>query len=158
MASGLPKDLAMIGASANARFRPWQLSCPKPPSGFSPWRMKTIVSTAFSVCPALPPTRGIDHDKAATTAVLTSTLKVKLRIKLVNSGRSLSVQLRDYNSRPLSAPDTARFRTALLASCAGSPIYPTARRRLSGVSSIEPIICPECSTHNRKITLLSSSR
>ena len=159
MASGLPKDLAMIGASANARFRPWQLSCPKPPSGFSPWRMKTIVSTAFSVCPASPPKSGTGHNKAETTAVLTSTLKVKLRIKLVNSGRSLSVQLRDYNSRPLSAPDTARFRTAL--SCAlraGSPVYPTARRRLSGVSSIEPIICPECSTHNRKITLLSSSR
>ena len=116
MASGLPKDLAMIGASANARFRPWQLSCPKPPSGFSPWRMKTIVSTAFSVCPASPPKSGTGHNKAETTAVLTSTLKVKLRIKLVNSGRSPSVQLRDYNSRPLSAPDTARFRTAL--SCA----------------------------------------
>ena len=84
MASGLPKDLAMIGASANARFRPWQFSCPKPPSGFSPWRMKTIVSTAFSVCPALPPKSGTDHNKAETTAVLTSTLKVKLRIKLVN--------------------------------------------------------------------------
>ena len=78
MASGLPKDLAMIGASANARFRPWQLSCPKPPSGFSPWRMNTIVSTAFSLCPAVPPTSGTHHDKAATTAVLASTLKVKL--------------------------------------------------------------------------------
>jgi MFS family permease len=94
----------------------WGLPSVQPPSGFSPWRMKTIVSTAFSVCPASPPKRGTGHNKAETTAVLTSTLKVKLRIKLVNSGRSLSVQLRDYNSRPLSAPYTARFRTAL--SCA----------------------------------------
>ena len=76
MASGLPKDLAMIGASANARFRPWQLSCPKPPSGFSPSRIKTIVSTACSVGPALPPMSGTDHNKATTTAVLANTLKL----------------------------------------------------------------------------------
>src|SRR6476660_544936 len=127
MASGLPKDLAMIGASANARFRPWQFSCPKPPSGFSPWRMKTIVSTAFSVCPALPPTRGIDHDKAATTAVLTSTLKVKLLIKLVDfSAEHLASNCATIIRGPWAHPIRHDYALVFLARCAGSPIYPTA--------------------------------
>ena len=64
MASGLPKDLAMIGASANARFRPWQLAV-RTPSGFSPWRMKTIVSTETSPPPAKPLSNGPNRDKAS---------------------------------------------------------------------------------------------
>ena len=44
-----PSRLLSTLGSASARRRPWQVSCPYPPDGFSPWRMNTIVSVVVPV-------------------------------------------------------------------------------------------------------------
>jgi hypothetical protein len=72
----------MIGGSARAQLRPWQLSCPNPPSGFSPCLMNTTVSTASPLCPAMLSTGGTDKHKAATAPTSACPLHVKPRMKL----------------------------------------------------------------------------
>ena len=74
----------MIGGSARARLRPWQLSCPKPLSGFSPCLMNTTVSTASPLCPAMLSTGGADKHKAATAPTSASPLHVKPRNEIVH--------------------------------------------------------------------------
>ena len=84
MASGLPKDLAIAGASAKARFKPWQVSCPSPPCGFSPCRMNKIVSTAFSLRPATVPAKRPDNDNATIAATLVEAIQFKILNDLVH--------------------------------------------------------------------------
>ncbi|WP_157760351.1 hypothetical protein [Chromobacterium violaceum] len=50
IASGAPKALLSTCGSASARFNPWQLICPRPWAGFSPWRSSTMVSLAAWAC------------------------------------------------------------------------------------------------------------
>jgi hypothetical protein len=81
VASGRPKELAITDGSASARFKPWQFSCPNPPSGFSPWRTNRIVSAVPSISPPIAETTGIGKVKATTIAVLANLLQFQYRLK-----------------------------------------------------------------------------